>query len=338
MPVDRKTSGGYAWRVGVVLVSILAFVVVLVLYGRSTRPDQSANVPPDPSAQERAAVVLLEVAAIDALNSTITGTLRVNPSSALTKNSRTRDTITVTLVNLDSGLLDDRSITQYPLNTNEIVFDQGQLDTALTAEVTLRADGNFQDYPFDVFRSEVIPIVTVGDAKDDDVISSTFGILGGAPGWIVRELPLLDSAQGQELKLDLGATEDDTSRAGAGLYVARAGSTKTFVILLLAAMITLAAMGLLVARAVAKKRRRIEATMASWFAAMLFALIPLRINMPGSPPIGVWIDFLVLLWVELGLMIGIAIFIGSWLRYTPRPEYAPEPEQAVPEREPIVES
>ena len=60
--------------------------------------------------------------------------------------------------------------------------------------------------------------------------------------------------------------------------------------------------------------------MASWFAALLFARVPLRTNMPGAPPIGVWIDFLVFLWVLIMLMISLAVFVGSWLVFTPEPE------------------
>lgn len=329
-----KSRGSKAWRIGVVMFSVLVFLLVLLLYGRSTRPDQSANVPPDPPETERAAVVLLEVTGIDALNSTVTGSLRVNPTAALTRNSRLTETLRVTLVNFDSGLLDDRSITQYPMNTHELVFKKGELDTALTAPVKIRVEGNYQDYPLDTYRSEVIPIVTAGAAEDEDFIPSKFGILGSAPGWIVRELPLLESSPEAKALIDVSPDVEDVTEMASELYMGRAGSTTTFVILLLAAMITLAVMGLLVARAVANKRRRIEATMASWFAAMLFALIPLRINMPGSPPIGVWIDFLVLLWVELALMVGIAIFIASWLRYTPAPDYAPdEPDHALAEEE-----
>ncbi|MDQ1250918.1 MAG: hypothetical protein QG597_5298 [Actinomycetota bacterium] len=102
--------------------------------------------------------------------------------------------------------------------------------------------------------------------------------------------------------------------------LARNGSTMTIVVLWLTAMVVLTGLALVVARAVATRRRRIEATMASWFAALLFAMVPLRTNLPGAPPIGVWIDFLVFLWVILGLMVALAVFIGSWLRYSRPPD------------------
>jgi hypothetical protein len=59
--------------------------------------------------------------------------------------------------------------------------------------------------------------------------------------------------------------------------------------------------------------------MAGWFAALLFALVPLRTNMPGAPPIGAWLDVAIFYWVELALLIAMAVFIGSWLRYRKPP-------------------
>lgn len=109
----------------------------------------------------------------------------------------------------------------------------------------------------------------------------------------------------------------------------RSASVIAVVLLLLAAMALLAILAILVARSVVLQRRKVEATMAGWFAAMMFAIIPLRTNMPGAPPIGVWIDFLVVLWVELLLMFALAVFIMSWLRYGPQPvtsDSSPDPE------------
>ena len=37
--------------------------------------------------------------------------------------------------------------------------------------------------------------------------------------------------------------------------------------------------------------------------------------MPGGPPIGVWIDYIVLLWVVVIFMTSLAVFVAAWLRY-----------------------
>jgi hypothetical protein len=50
--------------------------------------------------------------------------------------------------------------------------------------------------------------------------------------------------------------------------------------------------------------------------AMLFATIPLRTFLPGSPPIGSWIDYTVVLWVVVGLIVGLAIYVAAWARWS----------------------
>ncbi|MBN9171290.1 MAG: DUF4436 family protein, partial [Microbacterium sp.] len=48
--------------------------------------------------------------------------------------------------------------------------------------------------------------------------------------------------------------------------------------------------------------------------------------MPGSPPIGSWVDFTVVLWVIGALIVGLAIYVAAWLRWSgqgPAPSPAP---------------
>jgi hypothetical protein len=79
-------------------------------------------------------------------------------------------------------------------------------------------------------------------------------------------------------------------------------------------------------------RRKVEASFMSWMGAMLFATIPLRTFLPGSPPIGSWIDFLIVLWVIVGLIAGLAIYVAAWMRWgTPA---APRTPPGVSPREP----
>lgn len=60
----------------------------------------------------------------------------------------------------------------------------------------------------------------------------------------------------------------------------------------------------------------------SWMAAMLFATVPLRGFLPGSPPVGSWVDYLVVLWVIAGLIASLVIYVIAWLRWAPRGERA----------------
>jgi hypothetical protein len=42
-------------------------------------------------------------------------------------------------------------------------------------------------------------------------------------------------------------------------------------------------------------RRELQPTLLSWMGAMLFATIPLRNLLPGSPPAGAWVDAVIVL-------------------------------------------
>jgi hypothetical protein len=52
---------------------------------------------------------------------------------------------------------------------------------------------------------------------------------------------------------------------------------------------------------------------------MLFAVVPLRNALPGSPPFGGWIDMTLVLWVLVVLVISMLLYIMCWWRHL-RPE------------------
>ncbi len=332
-PVEpgARPRRGRAVTAASLVVFVLAYVLVLWLYGNSTRLDTSgasAGISTDANAVE----VILEVSSVNALESTVSGSVQVIPGdSAVDEHAVLTRPIEVDLVIFSPVTDEQADPTRTLYQSTSVAFDSGRSALGLSAPIKLRPQGNFQNYPFDTYRSQILALVTIGkDAGLDATAPVNLSIVGDAPGWLIRDQPIEDE-DGRDIATEATAAGAQANgRFATELFLTRAGSTKSFVILLLTAMVVLAVTALLVARAVRSKRRRIEATMASWFAAMLFAIIPLRLNMPGSPPIGVWIDFLVLLWVELAVMIGLAVFIGSWLRYTPEPDYAKRTDQAEP--------
>lgn len=190
---------------------------------------------------------------------------------------------------------------------NTVTFPKGVVQ--LSAPVKLRPEQNdFQHYPLDTYQVSWLVLGAYAVAEDGRraEIPSQVAIGDLAPGWVTT------------------ASDD-----GQGMALRRSGATVTTVGILLLALIALTAAALLVARAVVTGRRRIEATMASWLAAMLFAVIPLRLNMPGSPAMGVWIDFAVVLWVEIGLLFSLGVFITAWLRFSPA-GHAVQPDPGLP--------
>jgi hypothetical protein len=49
---------------------------------------------------------------------------------------------------------------------------------------------------------------------------------------------------------------------------------------------------------------------------MLFAVVPLRNALPGSPVFGSWIDLTIVLWVLVALVVSMLIYIAAWWRST----------------------
>ncbi|MGH9272101.1 MAG: DUF4436 family protein, partial [Ilumatobacteraceae bacterium] len=93
--------------------------------------------------------------------------------------------------------------------------------------------------------------------------------------------------------------------------------TLAFAFILLAIMVALPVIALVVAVNTRwRSCRPVQPTFMSWLAAMLFATVPLRNFLPGSPPPGSWIDAVVVLWVIAGLVAALAIYATAWYRQT----------------------
>jgi len=98
----------------------------------------------------------------------------------------------------------------------------------------------------------------------------------------------------------------------------RSPSTMLFAITILCIFVAIAAVGLFVAIQTTRDPRRFQSPMTTWYAAMLFAVVPLRNALPGSPAFGSWIDLTIVLWVLVALVVSMLLYIGAWWRATSR--------------------
>ena len=76
---------------------------------------------------------------------------------------------------------------------------------------------------------------------------------------------------------------------------------------------------LFVAVQTVRDRRKFQPPMTTWYAAMLFAVIPLRNALINPPPFGAWVDVTVVVWVIVVLVISMTLYIFCWWRHL-RPE------------------
>ena len=56
--------------------------------------------------------------------------------------------------------------------------------------------------------------------------------------------------------------------------------------------------------------------MTTWYAAMLFAVVPLRNALPGVAGLWSWIDLTIVLWVLVALVVSMRLYIAAWSRAT----------------------
>jgi Domain of unknown function (DUF4436) len=59
--------------------------------------------------------------------------------------------------------------------------------------------------------------------------------------------------------------------------------------------------------------RPVQPPMTGALAAMVFSIPALRGIMPGAPPLGVHADALVLVWVQLAVILGLTLFVITWV-------------------------
>lgn len=107
----------------------------------------------------------------------------------------------------------------------------------------------------------------------------------------------------------------------ARLLMTRSGGVLAFVSIVLTLLVVIANLAILVAWSAFTGRRPVESGFAGWLTALLFALIPLRINLPGAPPIGAWLDAVVFFWIEIAILVALVFFVAAWFRYHDVPDY-----------------
>jgi Domain of unknown function (DUF4436) len=96
----------------------------------------------------------------------------------------------------------------------------------------------------------------------------------------------------------------------------RSASTMLFALVILLIFVAIAAIGLFVAIQTYRDPSKFQSPLTTWYAAMLFAVVPLRNALPGSPVFGSWIDLTIVLWVLVALVVSMLLYIAAWARAT----------------------
>jgi hypothetical protein len=274
-----RTGRGRALVV-ILLVSLLSYLALALGLGAGSTPSERSfgDVPGDDARQLG---VYIEVLAIDAVNDVLRLRISFTPGPPAQHN-RPAVTNRDIKVRLDDGD-----------NEQDITFPANQPMAAAAFDADLN-DGSIAGYPLDRYR--VVVHIAAREAGDVPV-PLRVTLWDGIAGWT------------------LDVTEPPRSAAGElQLSVRRSVGLRVLALAIYVEMALVAGVALTVGGMVFLRIRAAESTLIGALVGMLFALPAMRYAVPGSPPLGVRADLLVFFWAELALVLGLGLFMMSWVR------------------------
>lgn len=170
---------------------------------------------------------------------------------------------------------------------------------------TIEAHGNPNNWPFDSYSTDTLSaevLVGTGDARQ--YVPARVEATGALDGWDVSVRRVGEASQ----ESDRPDNVIITLHRSKGTLIFDAG--------ICLVLFALPALALTVAILMLTGKRKFVPPFVTWFAAVLFAVIPIRNFLPGSPPAGAWIDQALVLWVLVALVVAMIIFFVTWYRRT----------------------
>jgi hypothetical protein len=285
----QSEARGRRWwprfRLGIfVLIGVIACAMVtsVVLY-----VDSAASQPiSTPGAPNRGGTtVRLDLASISSSYNELVGDLVIKPGSELV------DPAT-------DGLREDLTVAVTSVTTPvRRTYTKGMLPGVFPVPLTLARD--VERWPFDSYYTGPITVELFhGAEKEPERANVTF--VDRLTGW----------------KVQVDRVNHANALAPYQIDLQRSASTMVFAITILCIFVAIAAVGLFVALETVRDPRKFQSPLTTWYAAMLFAVVPLRNALPGSPAFGSWIDLTIVLWVLVALVVSMLLYIGAWWRST----------------------
>jgi Domain of unknown function (DUF4436) len=197
----------------------------------------------------------------------------------------------------------DIAVRLYPPNDlGDLQYPKGKAPAQVST--TIQAHGDPGSWPFDSYRTEPQSAdVFVGTGVNRKRIPAVVQVTGSMDGWDAKVQRNTDTSE---------TGSHNTSNVVLTLH--RAKGPLIFDLGIILVLISLPTLALLVAIPMALGRRKFVPPFATWYAANLFAIVPLRNILPGAPPPGSMIDQALVQWVLLALATAMALYIFAWVR------------------------
>jgi hypothetical protein len=272
-------------RLGVIALiaaAACAMVTSIVLYVEGVA---SHSVPTHGTPASGGTTVTFDVVAVSNNYTELVGDLIVKPGPAL-------------LDPATDGLKQDLTVAVTSTTTPiRRTWSKGMLPGVFPVPITLARD--VERWPFDSYYTGPITVeLFTGATKVPERANVTF--VDRLSGWKAHVTRVNNANPLAPYEVDLQ----------------RSPSTMMFAIVILCIFVAIAAVGLFVAIQTLRDPRRFQSPMTTWYAAMLFAVVPLRNALPGSPTFGSWIDLTIVLWVLVALVVSMLLYIAAWWRAT----------------------
>ena len=294
VPVKSESNGrriaiGVGIFLGVVAVYVLSLVGVHLLSQSGPRlPAFDAS-----QYQQEDTVVEVRVEELKTVANRLSVNVLVSPKESLI-NQKSRVLTTDAVVRL------------YPAtDLGDLQYPKGKAPAQVST--TIAAHGDPGNWPFDTYTTdEISGVVFTEDYQN--VVWARMEVTGSMDGWDVNVTRVHDAAD----------TENPSSLDNVIITLHRSKGPLILDLGICLILVALPILALWVAIPMLLGRTTFLPPFITWYGAMLFAIVPLRNFLPGNPPLGSWIDQAVVLWVLIGLVVAMALFILAWWRHRDR--------------------
>lgn len=203
-------------------------------------------------------------------------------------------------------LTTNAAVRLYPDNDlGDLQFPIGKAPAQVST--VLEARGDPGNWPFDSYSTQDIAAnVFIGTGPDREIAPARVEVTGRLDGWDATIVRLHDPTDPPDVQNNVRLT----------LHRSKGQLIFDFGICLV--LVALPVLALWVAIPMALGRTSFLPPFGTWFAALLFAVVPLRNFLPGSPPPGSLVDQTIVLWVLIGLVTAMSLFIFAWWRQRDR--------------------
>lgn len=287
---EKKSGKTVAVSLGLVAVVILLYVGSLFAYWWFSGSSRELDNPDFGDGSET--VVLVTIGAIRTVENKVDVKVLVIPEDGLTDER------------LDV-LNTDLAVRLYPWNTlGDLKFPAGSAPAEVTT--TMDVAGDPTTWPFDSYTTDPISAdVLVGGADDDrEFQPARVEVEAAIQGWDISKASAPPSA----------ASDSAAGDEAVKIMLKRALGPLAFDLGICIVLITLPTLAWVTAFQVLTRRKEFQMPFLTWYAAMLFAIVPLRNILPGAPPPGAWIDIALVMWVIVALVSAMLAYVVAWFK------------------------